>query len=73
MEYRAVSAVVGEYAYKPLNAVNEKTNFPEYSELYFTNHRPVFFLDEDDNVTSILDHSVLNQLAAAHSSEVKTE
>ena len=71
MEYRAVSAVEGEYCYKLLNAINKETNFPEYSELYFTEHGPVAFLDEDDNVTSILDQSVLAQLAAAHSSEVK--
>ncbi len=72
MEYRAVSAIEGEYGYKFLNAVNKETNFPKYSELYFTNHGPVVFLDDDDNVTSILDHRVLTQLAAAHSSEAKT-
>ena len=68
----AGSAVAGDYGYEPLDAVHVETNFPEYSELYFTNHGPVVFLDEDDNVTSILDHSVLTQLAAAHSSEAKT-
>ena len=31
MEYRSVSAVVGEYGYKSLNAVNEETNFPQFS------------------------------------------
>ncbi|MEC8030242.1 MAG: 2,4'-dihydroxyacetophenone dioxygenase family protein [Pseudomonadota bacterium] len=72
MEYRAGSAVAGDYGCEPLDAVHEETNFPVYSELYFTNHGPVVFLDDDDNVTSILDHRVLTQLAAAHSSEAKT-
>ena len=73
MENRTVSAAEGEYGYKLLNAVNKETNFPKYSELYFTKRGPIVFLDEDDNVTSILDHCVLRKLAAAHSSEVKTE
>ena len=72
MEYRAGSAVARDYGYEPLDAVHEETNFPEYSELYFTNHGPVVVLDHGYNVTSILDHSVLTQLAAALSSEAKT-
>ena len=73
MEYRAVSAVVGEYGYMLLNEVNKETNLPEYSELYFTSPGLVVFLDEDNNLTSILDNRVLTQLASAHSSEVKAE
>ena len=72
MEYRAGTAVAGDYGYEPLDAVHEETNFPEYSELYFTNHGPVVFLDDYANVTSILEHSVLMRLAAADSSEAKT-
>ena len=72
MEYRAGSAVAGDYGYEPLDAVHEETNFTEYSELYFTNHGPVVFIDDADNAISILDHSVLVQLAAANSSEAKT-
>ena len=48
----------------PFDAVHEETKFTEYSELYFTNHGPVVFLDDNDNVTSILDHNVITQLAA---------
>ena len=69
MEYRAGCAVAGDYGYEPLDAVHEETKFTEYSELYFTNHGPVVFLDDNDNVTSILDHSVITQLAAAHESD----
>ena len=72
MEYRAGCAVAGDYGYKPLDSVHEETNLPEYSELYFTNHGPVVFLDEHDDVTSILDHNVITQLAATQISEAKT-
>jgi len=70
MEYRAGAAVAGDYGYEPLDSVHEETNFPEYTELYFTNYGAVAFLDEDDNVTSILDHNVITDLAAAHSGAV---
>ena len=72
MEYRAGSTVAGDYGYGSLDAIHKETNFPEYSELYYTNHGLVVFLDDDDNVTSILHHSVLTQRATAHSSEAKT-
>ena len=72
MEYRAGCAVAGDYGYEPLDAVHEETKFTEYSELYFTNHGPVVFLDDNDNVTSILDHSVISQLAAAHESDARS-
>ena len=72
MEYRAGCAVAGDYGYEPLDAVHEETKFTEYSELYFTNHGPVVFLDDNDNVTSILDHSVITQLAAAHESDARS-
>ena len=72
MEYRAGCAVAGDYGYEPLDSVHEETKFPEYSELYFSNHGAVVFLDEDDNVTSILDHSTIMQLAAVPISEAKT-
>ena len=69
MEYRAGCAVAGDYGYEPLDAVHEETKFTEYSELYFTNHGPVVFLDDNDNVTSILDHNVITQLAAVQDGE----
>ena len=72
MEYRAGCAVAGDYGYEPLDSVHEETKFPEYSELFFSNHGAVVFLDEDDNVTSILDHGAITQLAAAPVSEAKT-
>lgn len=65
MEYRAGVALAGAYGYEPLDVVHEMTTFPEYTELLFTNYGPVAFLAEDGSVSSILDHSLLSQLAAA--------
>jgi anti-sigma factor ChrR (cupin superfamily) len=64
MEYRAGVAVTGDYGYEPLDAVHDKTWFPEETELYFTNFGPVLFLDDADNVIAILDQSRIAELAA---------
>lgn len=62
MEYRMGTALEGTYGYEPLDAIHDHTSFPEYTLLYFTNYGPVVFLDEEDNVTSILDHSYLTDI-----------
>lgn len=64
MEYRAGSAKTGDYGYEPLGAVHEHTFFPEHTILHFTNYGPVLFIDDDDNVLSVLDHKLLEDLAA---------
>lgn len=64
MEYRAGVAVTGDYGYEPLDAVHDKTWFPEETELYFTNFGPVLFLDDADNVVAILDQSRIAEIAA---------
>lgn len=65
MEYRAGVARAGAYGYEPLDVVHEMTTFPEYTELLFTNYGPVAFLAADGSVSSILDHALLSELAAA--------
>lgn len=65
MQYVAGEAVAGCYGYEPLGALHEKTLFPEYTELLFTNHGPVAFLDDDGNIKQILDYALLCDLADA--------
>ena len=65
MEYRMGAAPAGTYGYEPIGAVHDRTEFPEYTELLFTNYGPVVFLNDDDTVVSILDHGVLARMAAA--------
>ncbi len=65
MEYRMGVATAGTYGYEPLGAIHDLTTFPEYTELLFTNFGPVAFLNEDDSVASMLDHTLLEQLAGA--------
>ncbi|MEM1143602.1 MAG: 2,4'-dihydroxyacetophenone dioxygenase family protein [Pseudomonadota bacterium] len=67
MNYRAGTAVTGDYGYEPLDSIHDCTVFEEYTELLFTNHGPVVYLDDDDNITAVLDHQVLSQLTAEHS------
>ncbi len=64
MEYRAGVAVAGDWGYEPLGAVHDHTVFTEPSELLFTNHGPVAYIDDDDNVTAVLDYAFLEQLVA---------
>ena len=65
MEYRMGAAPAGTYGYEPIGVTHDRTEFPEYTELLFTNFGPVVFLNDDDSVASILDHSALSQMAAA--------
>lgn len=62
MNYRAGVAVTGDYGYEPLDAVHDCTVFEEYTELLFTNHGPVVYIDDDDQVTAVLDHVAVTQL-----------
>lgn len=63
MEYRMGTAEEGTYGYEPLDAIHERTEFREYTELLFTNYGAVVFLDEQGAVTSILDQATLKALA----------
>jgi anti-sigma factor ChrR (cupin superfamily) len=63
MEYRVGSAAAGSYGYEPVGVIHDKTSFPEYTELLFTNYGPVLFLNEDDSMRSVLDYTAIEQLA----------
>ncbi len=65
MEYRMGVAEEGTYGYEPLGVIHDHTHFPVYTELFFTNYGPVAFIDDDGNVTSILDNALLEELTAA--------
>lgn len=56
MDYRMGTAEAGDYGYEPLGAFHELTTFLEDSELLFTNHGPVVFVDENGGTKMILDH-----------------
>jgi anti-sigma factor ChrR (cupin superfamily) len=56
MDYRMGTAEAGDYGYEPLGAFHELTTFLEDTELLFTNHGPVVFVDEHGGTKMILDH-----------------
>ena len=64
MVYRIGEAGPSTYGYEPLGVIHESTTFPEYTELLFTNHGPVAFLDDDGGVKQLLDGDYLSGLAA---------
>lgn len=51
--------------YEPLDVIHDHTSFPEYTELYFTNYGAVVFLGENDEILSVLDHKLLQDIADA--------
>ena len=63
MNYRAGTARTGDYGYEPIGVTHNGTTFTEYTELLFTNHGPVLFLDEEGNFTEALDYEAINKLA----------
>lgn len=65
MEYRMGAAETGTYGYEPLDVIHDHTSFPEYTELYFTNYGAVVFLGENDEILSVLDHKLLQDIADA--------
>lgn len=67
MEYRVGVADAGDYGYEPINSVHELTTFTEYSELLFTNHGVVLFLNEDGSFGDALDYKYVSELAAQFS------
>ena len=44
------AAPAGTYGYEPIGVIHDRTEFPEYTELLFTNFGPVAFLNDDDSV-----------------------
>ena len=55
MDYRMGIAEAGDYGYEPLGSYHHLTSFLEDSELLFTNHGPVAFVDENMGVKMMLD------------------
>jgi len=55
MDYRAGIARTGDYGYEPLGVYHEKTTFPEETELWFSNHGPIAFLNPDRSIKMLVD------------------
>ncbi|MFC3227676.1 2,4'-dihydroxyacetophenone dioxygenase family protein [Marinibaculum pumilum] len=64
MDYRAGTAKAGDYGYEPLGVYHESTRFLEDSELLFTNHGPVAFVNPDMSIQMLLDWKFFADAAA---------
>jgi hypothetical protein len=58
-----VTALTGDYGYEPNGVLHDKTDFPEPTELYFTNSGPLQFLTDDHQPGFVLDVTMLEELA----------
>lgn len=64
MDYRAGTARAGDYGYEPLGVFHERTTFLEDSELLFTNHGPIAFVNPDMSIQTMLDWKFFADAAA---------
>jgi len=64
VENGGVTVVAGDYGYEPNGMIHDLTLFPEESILYFSNHGPMKFMDDDNNVTAIVDWRAVRDAAA---------
>lgn len=74
MDYRMGIARAGDYGYEPLGVFHDSTSFLEDSELLFTNHGPVVFVDDEMKPIMILDWKFFaDQVADAETSAETAE
>jgi quercetin dioxygenase-like cupin family protein len=50
-----ITAVAGDYGYEPTGMIHDWTNFVSDTVFFFTNHGPIQFMDDDDNIVGVLD------------------
>ena len=62
IEYRGGVATAGHFAREPLNAVHEKTTFPEETIYLFTSYGPLAMYGPDGSIASVLDAETLQAL-----------
>jgi hypothetical protein len=63
-ENGGITVVAGDYGYEPNGMIHELTLFQEESVLYYSNHGPMKFMDDDNNVTAIVDWRMVRDAAA---------
>jgi quercetin dioxygenase-like cupin family protein len=64
VEKGGITALPGDYGWEPVSIVHDHTEFPEPTEMLFTNHGAVVFIDDNDQPTSVLDWEVVQQVCA---------
>jgi quercetin dioxygenase-like cupin family protein len=58
-------SVEGDYVCEPNGVIHNENWFPEETIVYFSNHGPLKFLDDDDNVTMIVDWRAVREVDLA--------
>jgi anti-sigma factor ChrR (cupin superfamily) len=65
IEYRGGVAKAGDFAREPMNAVHEKTSFPEETIYLFASSGPMAMYGPDGNIAGIFDAEGLQVMADA--------
>lgn len=55
VENGGITAYAGDYGYEPSGVIHDHTYFPEDTIYFFTNHGPIKFIDDDDNILAVID------------------
>lgn len=64
-ENGGITANAGDYGYEPNGILHDQTDFPEPTELYFTNYGAIQFLTPELEPDFVLDFAKLEELSRA--------
>ena len=65
VENGGITAYAGDYGWEPSGMIHDHTEAVIDSEFLFTNHGPLVFIDDDDNVVGVLDWQAVLGIEAA--------
>ena len=72
IEKGGVTAYAGDYGYEPSGVIHDSTCFPEDTVYLFTNHGPLKFIDDDNNILAVVDWRAIRALEAQGREQITT-
>jgi len=72
VEKGGITAYAGDYGYEPSGVIHDSTYFPEDTIYFFTNHGPVKFIDDDNNILAVVDWRAVRALEATLLAQMAT-
>jgi anti-sigma factor ChrR (cupin superfamily) len=72
VEKGGITASAGDYGYEPSGVIHDCTYFPEDTVYFFTNHGPIKFIDDDNNILAVVDWLTVRALEAQAVAQLAT-
>jgi len=72
VESGGITAHAGDYGYEPSGVIHDSTYFPEDTIYFFTNHGPIKFIDDHDNILAVIDWRTVRALEAQGLAQLRT-